>query len=273
MNNLLQSQRWLLRDKYHFSEAEILEILNGNSEQKSDQEFSAVLSQLAEDLKRIEGGEPIQYVIGWVPFLDCQIDLSLRPLIPRPETEYWTEQVIKDLKEQSSPLEVSNLKVLDLCCGSGCIGIALLKHLPFVQVEFVDINPLAVQQTQINLSKNQVDFGRVKLTVSNLFAQLPLTQYDLIVCNPPYVDEFGEYSENLSFEPEQALFAQKSGLSLIEEVIFESRKYLKPSRRLFLEFGFEQEKMIEEVIQKAEWNSYEFHQDQFEVMRWVEIKK
>src|SRR5258708_4979109 len=120
-----QSYRWLLRDRYKISESEIVE---KTSTGFAPENFPEITDQLRDDMRRLDGGEPIQYVIGWVPFLGCTIDLSLKPLIPRPETEFWTEKVMKEtLKREMGD---SELRALDLCCGSGCIGIALLKHVP-----------------------------------------------------------------------------------------------------------------------------------------------
>ncbi|MFH2109465.1 MAG: methyltransferase, partial [Patescibacteria group bacterium] len=137
--------RWLLKEKYHWTEVEILL----NKRLMSPKEIR--------DLKRLEQGEPVAYVIGKTEFLGCTIDLSLKPLIPRPETEYWVNQVMKG-KNRVLPESGSTrmVKALDLCCGSGCIGIALLKHLSNISVDFVDIDDNALKQTEINLKLNLI---------------------------------------------------------------------------------------------------------------------
>jgi release factor glutamine methyltransferase len=76
------------------------------------------------DVKRLESGEPLAYVIGWQPFCGTKIFLDSHPLIPRPETEYLVNKIITELSDKQ------NLKILDLCAGSGCIGVALLQALP-----------------------------------------------------------------------------------------------------------------------------------------------
>src|SRR5690606_26669366 len=100
---LNQEEQWLLEEKYAGAESEA---------------FRA-------DLKRLTGGEPLGYVIGHVPFLDCRIHLDSHPLIPRPETEYWVEKAMVAIKEVAGGPEARPLHVLDLCAGSGCIGVAV----------------------------------------------------------------------------------------------------------------------------------------------------
>lgn len=253
-----QDIRWLLKDKYAWPEAAIAQYFAGRK---------GAPPELKQDLERLKRGEPLQYVIGWVPFLGCQIDLSLRPLIPRPETEYWVEQVIGEIGREKA------FQVLDLCCGSGCIGIAVLKQCSKLNVDFADVSPAAIQQTKLNVIKNNIKKERPHFFESNLFENIPLKQYDFILSNPPYVDPLGEFSGDLAFEPAQSLFAQNHGLDLIEQIIFQSKKYLKLGGKLVLEFGKGQEKAIERMMRKAEWQEYTFRKDQFDVVRWVETRK
>ena len=104
-----QDIEWLLEEKY--------------SGEKNDAFFA--------DCKRLALGEPLGFLIGHVPFLDTTIYLDSKPLIPRPETEYWTEAVIADIKTNYPARDLENtpgaeqLRVLDLCAGSGCIGVAI----------------------------------------------------------------------------------------------------------------------------------------------------
>ena len=89
------------------------------------------------DVKRMALGEPLGYLIGHVPFLDTTISLDSKPLIPRPETEFWVEKVITEIKLGSAG---APLRVLDLCAGSGCIGVAVAKAIPGATVDFSEID-------------------------------------------------------------------------------------------------------------------------------------
>ncbi len=251
-----QTLRWLLKDKYGWNSQEI--------ERAIEDDHFVYSLQVQQDIERLKAGEPLAYVIGWVHFLGCVIDLTRRPLIPRPETEAWVEEVIKKYAPHSE-----TLRVLDLCCGSGCIGIALLKHLPHVTVNFVDIDSVALQQTRENLEKNHIR-NRFTLTQSDLFAQVT-GQYDLIVSNPPYVDPLSQHVPELAYEPDSALYADDHGLACIRRIISALPNFLTQRGRAYLEFGKGQEPAIADMLSAIKCTHYAFLPDQYQVLRYVEI--
>lgn len=258
----MQTLRWILKDKYNWDEKRIVEAVVGSEKN--------LPPEVIRDLTRIAAGEPLQYVIGWVNFLGCRIDLSYRPLIPRPETEFWTEKFLERVKKQQGRGE---LKILDLCCGSGCIGIAVLKSLPQAHVDFADISEAALKQTARNLEINGGEAVRFQLVHSDLFSAIS-GEYDYILCNPPYVDRAGKTSVVLAYEPEQSLFAQNHGLDLIQKIISTFEKHVKKGGELWMEFGQGQEKSVQQFCQSlGQTVRVEMGQDQYGVVRYVVVTK
>lgn len=243
-----QDLRWLLKDKYGWDAQQISEA----------QEYSA---EIKKDIQRIEAGEPLQYVIGWVNFLGCKINLSHKPLIPRPETEFWVEKFIAQQDTSTTK------KILDLCCGSGCIGIAVLYHLPNVRLDFADISLRAIEQTTENVELNSISKNRFRVLRSDLFKHVS-DKYNAILCNPPYVDPDGEFSAELAYEPPKALFAQNHGLGLIQSIISQVENHLKPGGELWLEFGKGQEKAVEQFC-KTLGRNIKIESDQYNIKRFA----
>jgi len=259
--------RWLLKDKYNFSDSQINDFLL-NSRLLLELSLIRNDENIKSDIKRLENGEPINYIIGWQDFLDCKIDLSFKPLIPRVETEFWVKNAIDDLttKYFSTLVENYNLNILDLCCGSGCIGIAILKHIPYSTVTFSDISKNALSQTEINLEINQIPENKYKIIESNLFENIN-EKFDYIFTNPPYVSKNDVIPNSLKFEPELALFANNNGLEVVENILENFNKFLKPNGHLYLEFGVNQTDKIKEILTTKSLMNFEFINDQYKIDR------
>ncbi|KND51031.1 MAG: release factor glutamine methyltransferase [Parcubacteria bacterium C7867-007] len=195
---------------------------------------------LAADIVRLVEGEPLAYVIGWIPFLSLRIRLDSHPLIPRPETEYWTNELITHLREKfgSRPF-----RILDLCAGSGAIGLAVLKEFPDAQVYFAELMPEHIAQIEINLKENGLDASRVDMCVSDLFDTFPSSwtePFDVIATNPPYIPEDRSLDASVTnYEPLEALFSGSTGLSLITRIAQEAPMRLTPEGELWIECDIE----------------------------------
>lgn len=217
------------------------------------------------DIKRLQNGEPLDYIIGWRPFLNCRIDLSYRPLIPRPETEYWTEKLISQLKTGKR-----EVKVLDIFAGSGCIGVAILKNIKKVKVDFADNDKLALKQIRKNLKINHLAAGRYRVISSDVFKNLN-GKYDIIAANPPYI-AFSRKNkvakEVLRFEPHQAIFAGRKGLFYIEKIFKQAESYLKPKGEIWLEFDAPQKPAITKIARHYGYQC-DFFKDQFNRWRYL----
>ncbi len=245
---LQRAKKWLLEEKY-----------NGRQ-----------TAQYFKDLERLKRGEPLDYVIGFRDFLNCKIDLSLKPLIPREETEHWIEKAISDIKNKYPD---KKLKILDLFSGSGCIGIAILKHLPNSLVIFGEKSPKFIKQIKINLKINKIKPCRYKIIQTNIYSNIK-GKFDFIFANPPYLSKqrISKIQKSvLKYEPKNALFAKNNGLYFIEKLIKESKNFLKPKGEMFIEFDFWQKKKIEKILEKNPDYDFQFFKDQFDRFRYFKL--
>ena len=228
--------------------------------------------------------EPIEYVRGFTEFLGCKIDLSKRSLIPRPETEFWTEKAINSMYHDFQSFQNRSIEVLDIFSGSGCIGIAVLKHIKNCEVVFLDKEEKCLEQIKINLKINasliRANKGFTKrkryvVVKSDVFSNIR-GQFDCIFANPPYVatTKINKIQKSvLKYEPKLALLAGDDGLFYIREFLKEAKDYLNPEGRIFMEFSPEQKNQIEKLIKKFHYRSWEFNKDQYGKWRWVIVFK
>ena len=157
--------------------------------------------------ERLHTNEPIQYIIGETEFYGYPFEVTDAVLIPRPETEELVEWITKDLQEQV----FTNLSILDIGTGSGCIAISLAKNLPNAKISAIDISEKAIELAQRNAEKNAVSVNFLERDILNT-SVLP-HKYTVIVSNPPYVRnlEKAEILSNvLDHEPGLALFVDDS---------------------------------------------------------------
>ncbi len=249
--------RFLLKDKYHFSEIQVEEILSGGNE-------SLLSEELKKDINLLKSGYPLDYIIGYTDFLGLKINLNHRPLIPRPETEFWTEKIINSINKEN------RLNILDVFCGSGCIGLALLKNFPNANCTFSDINPDFLSQTKQNADINSINQKRIELIESDVLDRIN-GKFDLIVANPPYVSKHDVVGESIRHEPKGAIFAHQNGFELIDRFLQGAQNHLNYEGRIFMEFGESQKDKVEELLRKYKYNKWDFHRDQFDKWRLVEI--
>lgn len=218
------------------------------------------------DIERVRNGEPVDYVIGFSRFLGCRIDLSFRPLIPRQETEYWTEIVINSIKESRGKRRV---RVLDMFAGSGCVGIAVLKHIPRARVDFADIEEKFLKQIKKNARLNGIPASRYVCVRSNIFSNVRW-KYDYILANPPYVASGQHVASSVKkYEPQSAFRAGKDGLRFIKPFLRDALNHLAPDGSLYMEFGLGQKRAVEKMARAYGYAHCDARKDQFGRWRFI----
>jgi len=222
------------------------------------------------DCKRLALGEPLAYLIGWTPFLNSKIWLDNRPLIPRPETEYWVNEAIGTIRKStiSLGLDQTSPKILDLCAGSGCVGVSILKEIEDSRVDFAEIDSNLIPTITKNIKENKIEQSRTEVLHSNLFSKVEGT-YDFILSNPPYIDESLNRADKSvkDFEPYVALFGGEDGMEIINQIITEAHKHLSPGGQIWLEHEPEQ---IHKIADVADENGFSasIHKDQYQIDRY-----
>lgn len=195
--------------------------------------------ELLEERKR---GVPVAYLIGVKEFYSRRFLVTEGVLIPRPETELLVEKSLQVLSRTPGAT-----RVLDLCCGTGCIGITVALETPNTRVLCADISDQAVKVTRENLRRFGVE-ERVEVIKSDLFSTLGKQAFDLIVSNPPYVGtEFGPSPEPqvAEFEPGLALFSGAHGTDHLRAIVEQAPAHLMNGGSLVLECASFQAEKIE----------------------------
>jgi release factor glutamine methyltransferase len=231
------------------------------------------------DCERLKSGEPLAYVIGWIPFLDTKIYLDQHPLIPRPETEFWVQHAINSIRGGHMSLfpakrlhsDIQPHRILDLCAGSGAIGVAFGNAFPKARVDFCEIDPRLHATITKNICENGIDYTHTRIFGGDLFSEIPRgTTYDMILANPPYIDPLlGRVEESVTtFEPHRALYGGVGGMELIARIIADAPAYLKPEGALVIEHEPEQSKAIHARSREALFTHATTYKDQYGIERY-----
>ncbi|VVT42898.1 Release factor glutamine methyltransferase [Chlamydia avium] len=188
---------------------------------------------------------PSAYIHGSVSFLGMPLVVDSRVLIPRPETELLAEKIIQYLK-----VRPQITRFYDVCCGSGCLGLAVKKYCPSVEVILSDICPKAVEIARLNAERNHLS---VEILIGDLFSPYTFPA-DAFVCNPPYLS-FTEilYSdpEVRCYEPWKALVGGNTGTEFYERIARNLNKILLPGGVAWLEIGYKQGEIVTKIFEKS----------------------
>lgn len=199
---------------------------------------------LEEALKRLEKGEPVQYIVGDTDFYGNLIKVNKDVLIPRPETEELVEKTYNYINKYFPNKE---LDILDIGTGSGCIPIALKKLIPSSNLTGVDISEKALKVAEENKIINNVS---ITFLQSDILKNVK-GKYDVIISNPPYIREDEEIMDIVrNNEPHLALYAKDNGLFFYKEILKNAHKYLNDRFIIAFEIGEEQGNDIVKISKK-----------------------
>ena len=202
------------------------EFYSANLTNDEKQELFAIIQ------KRISDRVPTPYLTNQAWFCGHSFYIDERVLIPRSPIGELIDNHFQSLLSQPPQ------QILDLCTGSGCIGIACAYAFPEAQVDITDISLEALDVAQQNIDLHEMNF-RVTPMLSDLFNDIPAKQYDLIVTNPPYVDneDMDDLPDEFSYEPKLALEAGFDGLDIVKRILSDAIHYLSPQGILVCEVG------------------------------------
>lgn len=213
-------------------------------------------------VRRRAEGEPVAYILGEREFYGRRFKVTPDVLIPRPDTELLVDAALESLP-QNRPA-----RILDLGTGSGCIAISLALERPDCHITAVDISPAALAVA----TKNAAELGaQVHFLLSNWFNAVPALQYDLIVSNPPYIEQDDAHliQGDLPREPLHALASGNDGLDAIRRIAADSPRFLLPGGTLLLEHGWQQSEAVQSLLSQAGYRRIMPRQDLSGIRRVV----
>ncbi len=222
------------------------------------------------DVARLQAGEPYEYVLGYTDFLGATIDLSYRPMIPRPETAFWVKQAIAELKALSRPLRLA-----DTFAGAGNVGLALLTNLPTATVEFFELDPALAPQIEKNLQLNEIEPERARVVTASDISGLS-GHYDALFAVPPYVPyaALPELDpEMINYEPHLAFFAHDNGHEFHRLLIERAYDFLLPHGTLYMEADYDHGDAIKKMVEGTRWSQLEFWPDPYGATPNVVLRK
>lgn len=199
-------------------------------------------------IERLKNNEPIQYILNSQEFMGFEFYVDSNVLIPQPDTEILVEEVIEIFRKNNK-----KMRILDLCTGSGAIGIALSKILKNTEVLASDISDKALEIAKKNAQKNCTKIDFIK---SDLFEQfIDDDKFDIIVSNPPYIktEVIKDLSKEVKYEPMIALDGGKNGLVFYKKIIEQASQYLNSQGYIALEIGYDQKDEVMQLLRNENY--------------------
>lgn len=189
-------------------------------------------------VKQRLSGLPLHYILGYKEFYSREFRVTTDTLIPRPETEFLVDEVLKIAKP--------GMRILDLGTGTGCIAITCNLELPSLDVTAVDKFPETLEVAKTNA---QTWGANIHFIHSDWYEDVS-GKFDVIVSNPPYIEKYDPHLTNLQYEPQHALTDFNNGLTCYEKIISGAHDYLVPAGHIILEHGYAQKDSVTKILQE-----------------------
>ena len=207
---------------------------------------------------------PLAQILGRQSFYGLDFYVNENVLIPRADTECLVDLVLEDYAELAKTEKGNSLplRILDLCTGSGCIGISVAKHLPYQELLLVDLSEKALAVAKKNAEKHLG--GNVRFLQSDLLTAVHEKRFSLLLSNPPYIVSKvipGLEREVSEYEPKMALDGGEDGLLFYRRIAKEAKAVLLPGARLYLEIGYDQGESVKDIFQKEGYEAVEVFPD------------
>lgn len=225
--------------------------------------------RVEELVQRRLAGEPVAYIIGEWEFYGLPLDISRDVLIPRLDTELLAEQGILKARESGE-----GARVLDLCAGSGCVGLAIAANAPECRVVLGELSEGALRVCKQNVRRNELNARVTCLSVNALEnPSSTLWDFDAIVCNPPYIPTVDIEALDVSvrdYEPRMALDGGADGLDYYRAIAARWKPALRLGGTLIFEVGIGQAAAVEDILEKNGYEDVKTLTDTQNILRVVE---
>lgn len=214
------------------------------SEEVKEEEYEVIFRFVSE----LRGGKPLAYLLGVVEFYNLKLHVSNDVLIPRQETEILLDKIVTRLKGKKN----SPFKVIDLCSGSGCLGLGVKKTFPSSEVTLIDICEKTLNVAKKNALVNGLE---VVFCKSDLLEDYRGAKVDLLIANPPYISaqDYKTLDEGVrDHEPEIALVGGETGLEIFQRISCQISSVLNPGALVAFEMGYDQGSLLLELFRRQE---------------------
>ena len=202
-------------------------------------------------IEQVISGKPVQYITNEQEFMNLKFYVDENVLIPQPDTEILVEEAIKTIDEIRPE---KNIKVLDLCTGSGAIAIAIKKYAEDtkkqIEVYASDISEEAIKIAEKNAKRNDI---HINFILSDMFQKMQEKDFDIILSNPPYIETqtISSLSKEVQYEPHMALDGGEDGLEFYRVIAKNAHEYLNKNGSILLEIGYNQKKKVMQIFEEA----------------------